>query len=305
MDILVVINQMVMLFLLILIGYGAVKARFIEADLQRQLSGFIMKVTMPFMMITSASAADRTGAGQTVLVSFAVAAAAYAVTPFLGYAIARLLRVPKSQEKIYVFFTVFSNIGFMGFPVIDAIFGPKALIIAVIFNLLFNILQFTYGITLFSGHRVSLDPRTLLTPWVSSAILAILMFLLGIRLPGVVFTAFKTLGDTTTPLAMLVIGISLAQIPIRQVFSDLRLYPYILIRQLLLPAGAWLILRAILADPLILGVATIVLAMPSAASTVIFANAWNNEVSLATRAVFLTTLASVITIPFIAALVAV
>lgn len=300
MDIMVVINQMVMLFTIMIIGYLATKTGMVEQHFQKSISSFTLKISLPMLMLSSVSGADRTGAQQTVIITFIVAVVSYLAAPLMGHLISRLLRVPKKQEPIYVFFTTFSNIAFMGFPVIDAIFGPRALIIAVIFNLLFNVLSFTYGISLYSGRKLSMDPRSFLTPAVIASLLAILMFLTGIGLPEPFLSAFTAVGGTTTPLAMLLIGISLSAIPLRQVFTEVRLYPYIFIKQIVLPAIAYLILRLVIDDPLIIGVTVIVLAMPIATMSVILANHHDREIALSTQAVFLTTLASVFTIPLIA-----
>lgn len=302
MDIMVVINQMAMLFLIMIIGYLGAKIGLVDKSAQKNISNLIINITMPMLMISSVAGADRSQAGQTVTVTFIIAALSFLAMPVIGYLIARLLRVPKEQTKIYVFFTAFSNVGYMGFPVIDAIFGSQALIIAVIFNLLFNVLAFTYGVALYSGTKTALDIKSFRTPAVIASIISILMFLVGVAIPEPFQSSIQSLGSTTTPLAMLVIGISLSTIPIRKVFSEVRLYPYTLIKQVLVPAAAYQILKIFVSDPLIIGVTVIVWAMPIATLAVILANHHEREVDLSTQAVFLTTLASVITIPLIAAL---
>ncbi len=299
MDIMVVINQMVMLFIIILIGYLITKLGFVDMEFQKKLSNFILQVTLPLMMLSAVADADPTGAGGKVLQIFLIAILMYAVMPIIGMLLVKLLRVPKDQRNAYLFLTVFSNLGFMGFPVIHSIFGADALVYAIIFNLVFNLVQFTYGVALFSGEKISLNPKTFLTPAVISAILAIFMFLTGIKITGPSALAIKSVGNVTTPLAMIVIGVSLSGIPIKEVFSEKKLYVFTLLKQLIIPAIAWFLLKLVIADPLIIGVSVIIIAMPCATMAVILANNYNQHIGLTTRAVFLTTLASVITIPFI------
>lgn len=304
MDIMVVINQMVMLFLIILIGYIIAKVGFVDMDFQKKLSNFILQVSMPMLMLAAVSEADSTGAGGKVLQTFVIAILLFIIMPFVGILLARLLRVPKEQRSTYVFLTLFSNLGFMGFPVINSIFGADALVYAIIFNLVFNLVQFTYGVSLFSGSKVSLNLKTFLTPAVIAASLSIVMFLTGIKLSGPAFQAIKSVGSVTTPLAMIVIGVSLSGIPIKEVFMEKKLYLFTFFKQLIVPAIAWFLLRFFITDPLIIGVTVIIIAMPSATMAVILANNYDHHIGLATRAVFLTTLASVITIPFISFLLA-
>ncbi|MDQ9891089.1 hypothetical protein RFZ55_01815, partial [Acinetobacter baumannii] len=77
-------------------------------------------------------------------------------------------------------------------------------------------------------------------------------------------------GDITTPIAMLIIGSTLANIPLKEVFSELRIYPYTFIKQVIIPVLAYPVLRLFIQDPLILGVTLIMISMPVANSAVLF-----------------------------------
>lgn len=299
MDIMVVIDQMVMLFTIIIIGYIVKKTKFVTGDFQKKLSSFLLKVTVPLLIISSASQADSSRAGQRVPLTFLIAVLVFLVLPFMGSLIGRLLRVPQDERSVYKFMTVFSNLSFMGFPVIASIFGTDAVIYAVIFNLVFNMVQFTYGVMLFKGERLTFDPKVFLTPVIVSSVLGIIIFITGFTVQGPLGLAFESVGGITTPSAMLVIGFSLADIPIREAFSDVRLYLFTFIKQVLLPVAAYFILKIFIHDELILGVSVIIIAMPVATMAVILANQYDRHTSLATRGVFLTTLASVVTIPLI------
>ncbi len=260
----VVIDQMVMLFTIIIIGYIVKKANFVTGDFQRKLSSFILEVTMPLLIISSASQADSRGAGHRVPLTFAIAIVVFLVMPFIGSLIGRLLRVPAEERSIYKFMTIFSNLSFMGFPVIASIYGTDAVIYAVIFNLVFNLVQFTYGVMLFKGGRPTLDLKVFLTPVIISSVLAIVIFLSGFTIGGPLATAFASVGGITTPMAMLVIGFSLADIPIRDAFGDPRLHLFTFIKQVVLPVAAYFILRLFVQDELILGISVIIIAMPVA-----------------------------------------
>ena len=290
---------MVMLFTIIIIGYLVKKAGFVSLDFQKKLSTFILEVTMPLLILSSAFKADTTGAGERIPMTFLIAATVFAVLPFAGKLIARIIRSPRNQYNIYEFMTIFSNVSFMGFPVISAIFGVDALIYAVVFNLIFSLVQFTYGVMLFKGEKLTFDPKVFMTPVIISSILGLIIFIAGFNIGGPVVQAFSSVGNITTPLSMLVIGFSLSDIPLRDAFTDARVYVFTLIKQVILPIVAYFILRIFVKDELILGVSVIIIAMPVAAMTVILANQYDHYTDIATKGVFLTTLASVITIPLI------
>lgn len=299
MDSMVVSNEMIRLFTIIIIGYLVKKARFVTVDFQKKLSSFILDVTMPLLIISSASGADSREAGSRVPLTFLIAVLVFIILPFVGELLTRLLRVSKDERRVYKFMTIFSNLSFMGFPVIASIYGTDAVIYAVIFNLVFNLVQFTYGVMLFKGDRPSFSLRVFLTPVIISSVLGIIIFIIGFQIRGPLAAAFQSVGGITTPMAMLVIGFSLADIPLKDSFSDVRLYLFTVMKQILLPVAAYFLLNVFIQDELILGISVIIIAMPVATMAVILANQYDRQVSLATRGVFLTTLASVATIPVI------
>jgi len=304
MDIIVVISQMLQLFLILALGYISTKTKVTSQKFGTQLSSFILNITLPCLMIASVAAMPSDTDKKDVLLMFFIAILFYVIMPFIAYIIARILQVKKEERNLYMYMTIWSNVGFMGYPVIASIFGPGALFYATIFNLIFNVSNFTLGIMLMSKEgKSTLNLKNFLSPGMIASLVAIALFAGGIQLPNILNNTLKTVGDTTTPLAMIVIGIALAGISMKSVFTELRLYPYVIIKQILLPIGAWLILKNVITSPFILGIVIIIIAMPVATSSVLFANKYDNNVSLATKGVFITTLASILTIPLISYLI--
>lgn len=300
MDIRVVISQMLELFLILTLGYVAAKKKVVSPKFGTQLSNFILSITLPCMMIASVSTMPDDTDKNDVLMMFAIAILFYVIMPFVAYGIARMLMVKKEERNLYMYMTIWSNIGFMGFPVIASIFGEGALFYATIFNLIFNLSNFTLGIMLMSNEgKKALNFKKFLSPGMISSIVAVIMFAANLRLPEFLNDTLKTVGGTTTTLAMIVIGIALSGIPIKSVFMEIRLYPYVIIKQMLLPLFAWVILKNMIVNPYLLGIVIVIIAMPVGTSSVLFANRYENDVALATKGVFITTLASVVTIPMI------
>lgn len=301
MDIRVVVSQMVELFLILTLGYIAAKKKVVSPKFGSQLSNFILSITLPCMMLASVATMPEDTDQKDVVMMFIIAILFYVVMPLIAYGIARILIVKKEDRHLYMYMTIWSNIGFMGFPVIASIFGEGAIFYATIFNLIFNVSNFTLGIMLMSKEgKKALDFKKFLSPGMIASIAAVFMFATHLRLPQLLTDTLKTVGDTTTPLAMFVIGIALSGISVKSVFTEIRLYPYVIIKQLLLPLLAWAILKNVIINPFLLGIVIVIIAMPVATSAVLFANRYENNVTLATKGVFITTLASVVTIPMIA-----
>ncbi len=300
MDIMVVIRQMLELFLILALGYIAAKRKIVSREFGTQLSKFILSVTLPCMMIASVATMPQEIDKKEVLMMFLISILFYVVMPFVAYLITRILFVKKEERHLYMYMTIWSNVGFMGFPVIASIFGEGAIFYATIFNLIFNLSNFTLGIMLMSNEgRKALNIKAFLSPGTIASIVAVIMFAANLQLPVLLNDTLDTVGSTTASLAMIVIGIALSGVSIRSVFTELRLYPYVVIKQILLPLFSWLILRYIITSPYLLGIIVIIIAMPVGTSAVLFANRFENNVELATKGVFITTLASIVTIPLI------
>lgn len=305
MDIQVILMQMIQLFLVIALGYFLFKIKLLDVDLNKKLTTLLLSVTTPAMIVSSVLSTTVTQGLNDILFVFAVGFAIYLIMPVLGFFIVKVLRIPLPQQGLYIFMTVFSNIGFMGFPVMKAIFGNEAVFFTAIFNMIFNLFVFTAGIMIMNygtGQKVKLDPRNLLSPGVIASLVALLIYFTGIKLPDVLSSTVTMIGDITTPMAMLLIGSTLANIPLKEVFSELRIYPYTIIKQIIVPIIAYPILNMFIGDPLILGITLIMISMPVANSAVLFATEYEGDVSLAAKTVFMTTLLSVVTIPLIVAL---
>ncbi|MGM9530512.1 AEC family transporter, partial [Intestinibacter sp.] len=266
-------------------------------ELNQKLSSFVLNITSPALILYSVSEPVE-GDLNTVLQIFLLSVAVYVVLPFIGIFFARVLRVAKEDRNLYQFMTIFSNIGFMGYPVIQAIFGKEALFFAAICNLVFNIFCFSYGVFLISGAgKVSFDFKKLINPGIIFSIIAVVIYLTKWQMPVIIGETSDLVGSITTPLAMMIIGSSLAEIPIKEVVSDIRIYIYTIIKQIIMPILFWWVLKFIVHDAMVLGVLVVLIAMPVGTIAIMFCNQFGGNTSLASKSIFITTLASVFTIP--------
>ncbi|GFZ29818.1 transporter [Clostridium zeae] len=304
MDINIVINQMLQLFIILGLGYFLNKIKIFDDTLNQKLNKLLLNVTTPSLVLASVSSIKQTNNTKEALFVFLVAIIIFTLLPLLSYMLVRIIRIPRHQRGIYMFMTVFSNIGFMGFPVMKAIFGNEAVFYTSIFNMIFNIWVFTLGIVLINygtNNKIKLSFKNLLSPGIISSLLAIVIYFLKIPVHPVLKSTFDMVGNITTPVAMMLIGSTLANLNIKEVFTELRIYPYTIIKQILIPFIAYPLLKYFITSPLVLGVALINLAMPVGNSAVLFANKYDGDVELAAKSVFITTLISVFTIPLIVA----
>lgn len=292
---------MVQLFSIMILGYVLCKLQIMNQDFNQRLNKIVMNVTLPAMILSSVLTQEG-GSGAIVVYLFKLAVALYLLLPVVAFVLVKLLRFPKEQQGLYMFMTVYSNVGFMGYPVINAIYGPQGVFYTAIFNIIFNLSAFTLGVWIInygSGESVRFDYKKLLTPGVLFSILAVVVYFLQIRLPEPIVNVFNTVGSMTTPLAMILIGATLGAMNLKEIFNEWRMYPYAVIKQLGLPLLAWPLLSRLIADELILGITFILVSMPIANTSVIFATEYGRGQKLAAKNVFITTLMSIVTVPVV------
>lgn len=301
MDINILINQMAGLFIILFLGYLLYKIKLVDDNFSSGLTKLIINVTMPALLLSSVMGTPERQPISNVVLILAVAFALYFIIfPVVGIIIAKVLRVKPNQEGMYMFMTSFSNIGFMGFPIISAVAGPVGLFYATIYNMVFNLGIFTIGVWLVNYGKKDVarfNPRLLLSPGFIGACFAILVYFLDIKLPVFLNNAIDMVGDITSPAAMLVTGFSLAKMDVKNVFSDWRVYVWLVIKQLILPLVLWIPFTWIFKNETVLYVSLILAAMPVANMAVLYANTYNSDEALAARSIFITTLFSLVTVP--------
>lgn len=307
MDIKILLTQMTELFIIIFVGYFVYRIKLIDDNFVKKFTKLILDVTLPLMILASVLKLEERQSLSDVLTAIAVAAALFfIILPVLGYLLAKLLRVNKEQTGLYTFMNAYSNIGFMGFPVINALCGSVGLFYAAIFNLIFNLSIYSAGIWMMNkgrGESVKFNPRLLLSPGILFAAAAIIIYFLNIKVPALISDTVDSIGSITSPSAMLLIGCSLAKMDVKKVFSELRLYPWTLIKQIAIPLLLWFPMQLVIKNELLLQISYILVAMPVANSAVLFATNYGGDSELAAKSVFLTTLFSLVTVPLCISLV--
>lgn len=303
MDIQLLIQLMIKFFILMSVGYLLYRIKIMDSDFNKKLTNFVLKVSMPCMVLSSVfSSSEDRDLGKVLLV-FLVAIIMYALLPVIGMIIAKIIGCKVENRGIYVFMTIFTNTGFMGFPVIESIIGSEALFYAAIFNLIFNVMLFTVGVKAInypekSGQKTDIV-KILLHPGVMSAIIAIVIYFTNIELPPVVTGSISEIGNLTPTLAMLLMGASLAKVPLKNVFNEARIYAFILVKQIALPLLSWVVIKNFISDPIIQLVTITMISLPIANSVVMFTIEYDKNEELAAKNVFLSTVASIVLLPLV------
>ena len=370
----VMLQQMIVMFLMIAVGYLCYRKQILTEEVSRKVSAIVVNVANPCMILSSALT-DQQMQGKELVQTLAIVVMMYVFLLVVAQLLPRILCIQKESRGAYAAMTVFANIGFMGFPVLAAMYGNGALLYGAVFQIPFNILIYTYGVAVLTRKpgacakteqdvKAEVDVKTeqdvkaepdvnaevdvkaepngktgerqdaqgitaavngkseniengseqqgklqgtveivkkIFNIGVIACIAAMLLYFLQTPVPSFLQAFITNLGNLTAPLSMMIIGASLAQMPLKELFLDKKLLLFSLVKLLLLPAVWMIMVNRVAEQEILRGVCLVMMATPAGSMTAMLAQQYGGDYETASRGVALTTVLSVITMPLLAA----
>ena len=299
-----IITSLVMIFILMVPGVIFRKAGVITEGQSDGISSIVVNITWPCLVIDAMqidfSVDMLKESGYMSVIALVIFAAIVAVTFILSW----MLGLDRRKKYITAFMLLFGNTGFIGLPVIKALYGGEAMFFAGILEIINDVAIFTIGIMLIqmsAGARMKIEPRRIFNPGLIGVIIGLVLFLLDFRLPDVLGGAVEMVGDATTPLTMFLIGYQLGGMKLKEILGDRNVYAVSFVKLIVVPVLALVALRLLTGEfSLMEKVLILSFAMPAASMSAIFSQQYRGEAAFATKTVLLSTLLSVITIPVFA-----
>ncbi len=297
-----VAGKLTTLFIYVLVGYIVCKKGVLSQVFCNQISRFLTMVTLPCLILSTFQADYTpelfTRAGHMYLLSLVT----FGGSLVLGHLTAPLFRVKPEDKAVWVYSLGFPNHAFMGWPVMDAVFGGDAVFLATFANMAFCTYAYTYGVWLMAktGKRKDVHHSlkdNLITPINIAIVIGLILFVTQLRLPTPINAAVNGFSSLTTPLAMFYVGTILTQNSFKEVLADKRSYFCSLMRLIIIPLIILVAALPFVRDELIYGVLVIGHAMPVAGFCAIYAGEYDNNPLLASKFIFVTTLLCIVTIP--------
>lgn len=293
-----VINQVIMLTLMMAAGIILRKIKIITDEVNKGLSNILINVALPSMIIFSFNTKFSPSILKNAIMIFFYSVIIHIILILLSKL--AYFRLKGSEKNIFIFATVFSNCGFVGYPVIQGIFGNIGVFYTSIFTIPFNIIMFSYGVILFTGKSdLKSITKSLINVPLISIILGIIIFVFSIKLPSPLLNTFSSIGNMTTPISMFVVGAMLADVKLKDVFKGFNIYYLNFMKLIAAPMVIYAVLCLFGVNRTILYICVILVAMPTASLIGVFAEKYNGDKVIASKSVFLTTILSMITIPAI------
>lgn len=295
-------EQVFILVLMMAAGFIAAKVKIITKEGRGVLTNLVMYIAQPLLVINSFQMKYDGGLlrdmGTVALFGFVSLGAAYLI--------GSVIWPRRDDEKRRVLWqaTIFSNCGFMGYPVLLSLFGSNGVVYGSVYVLAYTVFTWTLGVYIFAG-KSGTWKQVLLQPGLIAVVVGILFFVAGVRLPDWAGKAVSGIGSLTTPLAMMIVGALVAEGDFRNVFKDWTLWAASFVRLIALPGIAlgalWLLWRFLpgmpgVASPVISS-CVLVTAMPIAANVAIFASMYSVKPQYAAQTVLVSTLLAIATVP--------
>lgn len=303
----ILLQQMIIMFLLMATGFMLRKMNIMNDIGSKTVSGIVVYLANPALMLSAGINKETSIEGMAFVKILFLACMLFAVLVLLGKIIPIVIRAPKHERGTYEIMTVFSNIGFMGFPLLSAMYGSESLLYASLFQIPYNVLIYTYAVRIMeriSGKEVKTNKGI---PWknifnvgVIACILMVILYLTKLPVPIYIETTVNHLSNLTAPLSMIVIGDSMACTDMKKLFTNGRLLAFSFFKLLVIPLVGIPIFRLFGINTLLLGVLMVMLSTPVGAMTAMMAGQYDAGYELDTNGVALTSLLSVVTMPIVA-----
>ncbi len=303
------LNQMIIFFLIFAVGFLAARLKIISKEGMSNLARLITKVLLP-VMIAYSTCANCTR--DTIIQNWQMillSAAFYALISFIVFLVSKALKLEHDKDRVFQFCFIFGNTGFVGVPLLAAVFPDAGLIYMMMFSIVDQLVFWTYGIWLSTarGRTVKgFSLKQLITPNIIAVVIALVILFLQIPIPKLIMSGAGTISAATSAMCMMYLGALANFSNVRPVLKRPELYIGILVKMVALPilVGKLLMMSGMFSEQMIMGL-TIIMALPVMTVVPMIATANGDEGEYATGITVVTLVVSIFTIPLVAFLVGV
>ena len=296
------LQVMLTLFAIVVVGYIAGKIEYMGGTFDKRLSKIVIDITCPALILSSAMTGELPDR-RYILPLLGISALTYLLLTGVALWLPRLLTKKKDDEGAIGFALMFGNVGFMGYPIVASIFGREAVFYAAVLNVVNTFAVFTIGTILITGKTVNGPKFQKKVLWSTPMLSAYLtMLIVALRIEGIpewISQPLTMIGNITVPAALLIIGSSMSQLPLRSMLGNGTIYLTTLLRLAVLPIGIHYLFTLLGFDPFVVGINTVVIAMPVATYGTILCLRHGKDTTLITEVTFITTLLSMISSPLL------
>lgn len=314
-----IINQIALLSIIGILGFIAGRKKYLPENTGIVVSRLIVKVTAPLLVLTTMT---RYKFSHKMLMDgalvFGLGVVFLTMTYFLGTLATKIFGIKGATANVFKMHSMFGNVVFLAYPLIDAMFPEKGLIYAVFYSIANDTMFWTVGIYLVNSHNTTSwkdNLRQLINANTIAFALGFLCMLFNIqqyvesswivgRVYNALYDSLNPLGKTTIYLSMIFIGLILSEVRLKgfkDIAGRLPVLALALLKLVVTPSIAILILSVVGGgiDPFIKTILVLQLAMPCGTLVAALAAQYDSDYRFASESVFFSTIMGMFTLPFL------
>lgn len=290
------VKQNAVMLLYMLVGFFLYRSKLVDDTGSAQLGRIVLYVIMPAAIINSYIK----DFSYDMLIGFTLSFVASFFALVLSVILSRLCF---NKHPIEHFGTAFSNAGFIGIPLVQMTLGNDEVFYVASFVALLNIMQWTYGLIVLTGDRNRITVKSLATnPIVISLAVGLFLFCVPMKPPALITSALGTVASMNGPLAMIILGMYAAQLPLKDFFTSKLAYASTAIRLIAIPLATTALLSVIPSEYLMIKLTLLIAAAaPIGSNVAIFAQLTGSDYAQAVKDICLSTILCIITMPCVIA----
>ena len=286
------------MMVLMLVGFLCSKTGLISESSNKDLSKIVLQVVNPVVIFMSYQTEQKPELIRELMLTFALSCLSFVVLIAGAYLFIR--KKPDRNTEIERFSSIYSNCGFMGIPLVNALFGMEGVFCLTAYITVFNLIVWTHGVILITGEKdMKAVIKVFYSPTVIAIIIGLLCFFLGIRLPEIPSKALGYITEFNTPLAMIVSGVTIAGTDLKTLVKKVGVYKVCSVKLILLPILLSVILCWLPVDEKVRMTVIVAASAPPAAMCTLLCIRSGKDSLYASEIFAAGTILSVITLPFV------
>ncbi|GAV24313.1 hypothetical protein ciss_02460 [Carboxydothermus islandicus] len=297
-----VFNQVLVFGVYLLLGFILKKKRFFSENTDAAFGDLVVFITLPSLIVSAMQFPFSQKLLLDSLLLLVISFSYYFLVTIFAEVVVKFFRLSRETAGVYKFILIFSNVGFMGYPLLHALYGKIGVFQAALYNIGFQVFNWTVGIALLRGESIktifSRDEikKMFINPGIIAVTIGFSFFYFSVELPLFLGQALKEIGEVTMPLSMILVGSILGELSFKEILTDFKLWILAFIRLIVIPALTFAILFFTGNRGVMLAIPVILAAMPAAANTAIFANKYGGDAVKGAQGVFISTFLSLLTL---------
>ncbi len=312
----ITLNQILIIFIIIVIGIICYRVKLIDEATNAKLSNILLMLVNPMVIFVAYQREFSKNLLEGLLISLLLSVVTHVVSILVSYLLIKKKKrenirmdgitikkyIDNNEVEVERLSVIYSNVGFMGIPLVKGIFGLEGVFYVTASITVFNIFLWTHGVIMMSGSNewsLKALAKKLMSPSIIAIIIGLVCFLFQIMVPNVVKEAFTHIANLNTPFAMLIAGVTIGKTNIIKLLKKFRVYYVTFLKLILIPVLLLLIYSRFPINEMVFTTAVIMAAAPSATTGILFSIKYGKNSILAAEIFTITTLLCAITIPLI------